>query len=464
MDRNEPILANIKQPREVDKSWRMRLEKRVNQNNNTIIFTWLFFTSLVIALYLMMNSSTLSHQQQMFEEFRERSSCQCFCKSDTLSFPKGLGVEEKEDIAIAGVTATLSLYNLVNHDSQVCNSPLFFVINSIHCSLMSESNGEISKLFCNLDKKESGEYEVNYLPISPGRYKLYIEVDNKNISGSPVALFVRQKVSKYPVKIISEVTSPQGITFNVRGEVAVAEYGGHCVSIFDPETDEKLQTFGTQGSDLGQFNHPCDVAINDDGNMLVVDGKNHRLQVFTSDKRPNTTVGRHGDNDQEFNFPVGIEIHPQTKRVYVAEGKNHRVQILTPELTFYKYLPGKFNEPKDVAFDSHGNVYVADNENHQIQVFSVEGELLRKFGEQGKKEGQMIYPTGISIDADDIVYVTELYNYRISLFTLKGKFLVSFGEKGKEPGQFLDPRGIAVDKKGKIYVSDHKNDRIQVFQ
>ena len=37
----------------------------------------------------------------------------------------------------------------------------------------------------------------------------------------------------------------------------------------------------------------------------------------------------------------------------------------------------QFNKPKDVAFDSAGNVYVADNEHSQIQVFTAEGVFLR---------------------------------------------------------------------------------------
>ena len=69
---------------------------------------------------------------------------------------------------------------------------------------------------------------------------------------------------------------------NQRGEVIVAEYGGHCISIFSP-TGEKLRSFGSQGSGQGQFSGPRGVAVDDDGSILVADAGNNRIQKFTSD-------------------------------------------------------------------------------------------------------------------------------------------------------------------------------------
>lgn len=177
-----------------------------------------------------------------------------------------------------------------------------------------------------------------------------------------------------------------------------------------------------------------------------------------------TSVSRQSTPPLEIDFPVGIAIHPHTKMIYATENKKtNRIQILSPNMTLFGSLLGEFNQVKDVAFDSVGNVYVADNENHRIQVFNEDGHFLRQFGKYGKGRGELKYPSGISIDSKDLLYVTELYNYRISVFTLDGMFLASFGIKGNKEGQFVDPRGIAVDKNGTIYVSDHGNDRIQVF-
>ena len=83
----------------------------------------------------------------------------------------------------------------------------------------------------------------------------------------------------------------------------------------------------------------------------------------------------------DFGFPVGIGIHPQTRKIYVTENNNNRIQILNSDLTHYSKFDSfsteseEFNKPKDVAFDSIGNVYIAKNENHRIQVFTPKREF-----------------------------------------------------------------------------------------
>ena len=375
-----------------------------------------------------------------------------------------------EVTVLAGEQATV-LLAVVN---EACKIPMNSQLD-LQCELVSKTNpGEApwltSAVNCSVKRINADQYEISYLclpSVSPGKYQLLIKINERLIQGDPVNVSVLKKISK-PINTIDKVNAPQGIAFNHRDEIIVAEYKNHSVSIFNT-LGEKLRSFGSKGSGPGQFNHPCAVAVDDEDNILVVDGKNHRIQKFTPKGKYIREVGKHGTEPLEFNFPVGIGIHPLTKMIYVTENRNHRIQILYPNLTHFASIGGfdhnqtEFKEPKDVAFDSTGNVYVADNENHQIQVFTAEGKFKTKFGKEGKNEGELSYPSGVSIDSNDVLYVTELYNYRISRFELMGRFLRAFGVKGSGQGQFIDPRGIAVDKNGSIYVSDHGNDRIQVF-
>ncbi len=52
------------------------------------------------------------------------------------------------------------------------------------------------------------------------------------------------------------------------------------VQAVDPEGNFKLM-FGSYGRDSGQFRDPKDLAWDADGNLIVADSDNHRLQVFT---------------------------------------------------------------------------------------------------------------------------------------------------------------------------------------
>ena len=278
-------------------------------------------------------------------------------------------VASKEEVTVlAGEQATV-LLAVVN---EACKIPMNSQLD-LQCELVSKTDpGEAltSAVNCSVKRINADQYEISYLclpSVSPGKYQLLIKINERLIQGDPVNVSVLKNISK-PINTIDEVNGPQGIAFNHRDEIIVAEYKNHSVSIFNPSLREKLRSFGSKGSGPGQFNHPCAVAVDDEGNILVADGKNHRIQKFTPEGKYITEVGKHGTESLEFNFPVGIGIHPLTKMIYVTENRNHRIQILYPNLTHFASIGGldhnqtEFKEPKDVAFDSTGNVYVADND------------------------------------------------------------------------------------------------------
>ena len=453
----EEIQVKIKEVEE-----RQKTEAKKNKHNMQIVMIFgylMFLASIVIALLAapLLNKDFENPAPSL--KSRER----CFAVSKEFDL----------DITVTAGEQATALPSVING---VCN--LKIPVNSqldLPCELVLKNSSGCKATFgvnCSVKRINADQYEISYLclpSVSPGKYQLLIKINGGLIQGDPLNVSVLKNFSMSINTIIDrdKVYAPQGIAFNHMDEIIVAEYKNHSVSIFNTPR-EKLRLFGSKGSGPREFNHPCAVAVDDEDNILVADGKNHRIQKFTPEGDYMTEVGKHGTESLEFNFPVGIGIHPLTKMIYVTENRNHRIQILYPNLTHFASIGGsghdQFNEPKDVAFDSTGNVYVADNENHQIQVFTVEGKFKTKFGKQGKERGELDYPSGVSIDSGkDLLYVTELYNYRVSVFTLMGRFLMAFGEKGSGQGQFIDPRGIAVDKNGSIYISDHGNDRIQVY-
>ena len=366
---------------------------------------------------------------------------------------KGLEVAEPGE-------KTTAVLHVVDQKGKAYNKP----VETLTCELVS--NNTDTKVDCSVKKVEANQYKITYQATRRGRHQLHIKVEGEHIKESPFPITVIKKLA-IPIKIIGGVNWPWGVAVNQRGGVIVAEVK-HCVSIFTP-TGEKLRSFGSKGSGHGKFNGPRGVAVDDNGNILVVDQDNHRIQKFTPDGTFITTVGKKGNNLLEFNRPIGIAIHPLNKRVYIADCNNHRLQILNPDLTFSSSFGslgsgnGQLSFPWDVAFDSTGNVHVADTQNNRVQVFTAEGEILRKFGKKGSGNGDLNIPTSISIDSDNVVYVAEVWNHRVSLFTCEGKFLTSFGTHGSGPGQFRGPRGITVDKNGVVYVSDTGNNRLQLF-
>ena len=74
---------------------------------------------------------------------------------------------------------------------------------------------------------------------------------------------------------------------------------------------------------------------------------------------------------------------------------------------------GEFASPKQVSFDTSGNVYVADAGNNRIQKFDSVGNHLLSWGTAGTGDGEFDLPEGIHVDSSNNVYVADTQNDRI---------------------------------------------------
>ena len=182
--------------------------------------------------------------------------------------------------------------------------------------------------------------------------------------------------------------------------------------MFSPSGD-KLRSFGTEGSGQGQFMRPGGVVVDGEGNILVADNKNHRIQKFTAKGQFLTAVGTKGSGPLQFNGMMNIAINTSNNKVYVMDYSTHCIQVLNSALTFSNTF-GKFMYPCAIACDSTGNVYVADSANYRIQAFTSTGKFLRMFGSHGEGDGELYFPVGIALDAQDSVSVTLAISVSLS--------------------------------------------------
>ena len=171
---------------------------------------------------------------------------------------------------------------------------LQMLILHVHELVSAMESSDMVRIMCHAQKTNTkpGEYKVNFQPTNIGKYQLHIKVDGMHTEGSPFAVNVINNfdtcTSSAP-EFIAGVQCPQGIAMNKRGEIIVVEYMQHCVSIFDP-SGKKLKSFETKGSGKGQFYYPCGVALDEDDNILVTDGRNDRIQKFTPDGEVVTAI------------------------------------------------------------------------------------------------------------------------------------------------------------------------------
>lgn len=229
--------------------------------------------------------------------------------------------------------------------------------------------------------------------------------------------------------------------------------------------------FGRRGADSGCFTWPRGVAVTDEGDIVVADSSNHRVQVFDSSGQFQRQFGRYGQADGEFDCLAGVCINKTNGQIITADRYNHRIQIFTSQGGWIRsfgeegYWDGQMSYPWGVACAPDGNIFVCDKENHRVQVFLPNGTFMYSFGRLGCDDGCFENPhyVAVSVDGSRVV-VSDSGNHRIQLFTPTGQHEMTIGREGSLNAQFKYPRGVLFDREGYILVGDSGNNRVQVFR
>ena len=222
---------------------------------------------------------------------------------------------------------------------------------------------------------------------------------------------------------------------------------------------------GGKGFGKNAFNSPTGIAVDADGNVLVADTNNGRIEELSPTGTFLSTFGSTGSGYGQLAAPNGIAVD-RTGNMYVADAVNHRVEKLGPEGTFIAEWKGPepgFYGPRRIAIGPDEAVYVVDQGRSRIAKFSSDGRVLSVWGSKGNGDGKFDDPTSVAVDlVTTKVYVADPRNKRIQVFDSNGKFLSEWPvPEWEEPAGFED---LAIDAyRGRLYASSVHMDAVLVF-
>ena len=220
----------------------------------------------------------------------------------------------------------------------------------------------------------------------------------------------------------SQFNRPEGVAIDAGGKIIVADSQNHRIQQLS-STGKHLRTVGTRGSRPLQLQLPVGIAVHPQTHKVyVADYGNHRIQNLNSDLSYSSSFGRKGSNNGEFNGPCDMSTDSDGN-VYVADRVNHRIQVFTADGVYLRQFgkkgegEGELKQPVSIAIDSHNVVYVGELGNNRVSVFSTDGEFIKSFGRPGKGPVQFNSPWGLAVDKKGTVYVCDTDNDRIQIFT-----------------------------------------------
>jgi sugar lactone lactonase YvrE len=154
--------------------------------------------------------------------------------------------------------------------------------------------------------------------------------------------------------------SPYGMGVDAQGRIAITDIENHQVLLLDSFLRLDI-LFGNYGSYPGQLDTPLGVSFAGDGDVVVADAGNRRVQFYSDAGEP--------------------------KRVVPEQGEPNPLML-----------------PRRAVVDGDGKLYIADPEAEAVFVYDANGRLQWRLSPRGVDRFQ---PSDLELDRDGKLYVTD---------------------------------------------------------
>jgi streptogramin lyase len=250
---------------------------------------------------------------------------------------------------------------------------------------------------------------------------------------------------------------------------------------------------------------PYEVRFDHDGNMIVVEMKNHVVRRIDKKTKTISTIagtgraGYGGDGGPAtaalLNQPHSIAVDDRGA-VYVADIGNHRIRRIDPHTGMIESIAGNSQRvaprdgqhargnpilgPRALCIDGR-NLWIALREGHSVWRLNLARGTLHHVAGTGEPgfagdggpapRAQFNGPKGIAVAADGDVFIVDSENNAIRAILRQSGRIVTImgpairdgrrGEKtGADPIQLNQPHGICIGPGSALYIGDTLNHRV----
>ena len=182
----------------------------------------------------------------------------------------------------------------------------------------------------------------------------------------------------------SRLSDPDGIAVT-DDIIAVSEWYSDQVKKYSLQGD-LLSVIGCHGKNNELFHHPRGLAFSSNKSLYVVDSNNCRVQVFHQDDTFEFSFGSKGSDPGEFQFPVRIAIDAKSKNyVLVTDHVAHCIQIFTQYGHYIQTV--EINSPWAITISLAGNLITDyDGDDSTIKIWDNSYHLIKEFKLRGSSD------------------------------------------------------------------------------
>ncbi|MDE3195989.1 MAG: DUF839 domain-containing protein, partial [Acidobacteriota bacterium] len=284
--------------------------------------------------------------------------------------------------------------------------------------------------------------------------------------------------------ISAQFISPQGITFDSKGNLYIADFGAEVVRMID--TSGIVTTVAGNGvpgntgdggkATLAKLNGPYAVAVDKSGALYIADSSNNAVRKVVNGMISAVTTS-------SVLYPEGLAFD-SAGTLYISSWGDNKVYKVSPTGSLTLFAGGgtdgfsgdggsaaaaSLNGPANITFDSTGTLWIADSLNNRIRTVTTDGVIQTVIGSGysgisgvGKATSVSVYsPIGVAVDSKGVAYWSESGNHRIreyfpnnQLVTELAGYSPTLTTTGGPTAQLLfNPFGVSTDPSGNVYIA-----------
>ncbi|XP_068726642.1 E3 ubiquitin-protein ligase TRIM71-like [Montipora capricornis] len=271
---------------------------------------------------------------------------------------------------------------------------------------------EGDQLKTDIKDTKDGKYTVTYTPQCGGQHRVEILVNGQPLTGSPWIVQVHQHQYQFAFQ------------------------------------------FGSEGTGQGEFDSIYDIDVSHKtGTIAVADGRNKRIQLFTSEGKFQREIKLDG-------APCSVAFEDSGDLLTLVPRSDNKLRVFSEEGHFIKHINDKHLDKSDhLSIASDGRIIITDWSDKKIKVLSPDGnDLLQSFSSPDCDGSPFC-----AIYHQNKFFVSYFFANCVKVFDKTGVYLHDIGCKGSNDGQFKGPGALVIDKYNRLIVCDEGNHRLQLF-
>ncbi len=313
----------------------------------------------------------------------------------------------------------------------------------------------------------------------------------------------------------ARLNRPRGIHKNAAGNVYIADRSNHQVRYVNAVSDNIYAVAGV-GTVSGyncnncnpltaRLNSPEGVFMDSAGNVYIADTSNHIVRKVIAGGNIVNVAGTPGNNGSSgddgpatsarLNNPRDVAVD-NSGNIFIADTDNCRIRKVDAATSIITNYAGtgscgyngdgvaatsrRLNRPRQLAFDSSGNLYVADTSNNRIRkINKITGIITTVAGGGAGGDGgpavnaQLNAPEGIGVNSFGTLYIADSSNNRIRRVDASTGIITAYAGTGTQgntgdgalatAARLNRPRRVIAydDVDGHIIIADTNNNRIR---